>query len=360
MTCTYNDKPVKARPTIPVKRERSSTPSTSTRETTISAENLHKISSNELYETFRSSSKTRRQFGTSLLFDFYTCSLHSTSVWTRFIECFHLFCNYPQERLKGQLVKEAFRLFVTHNLLYSAFIHSQLVLENALSLPLDKKKTHSPKPTCSDSNDSMLIHIILALIFQTAYETLVNDTLSDHLSAYAHGYYRLAHQQFMEACFPYESMKPLSFTRKKNLVQASVLIAHFQCQVIDEEQAYMSICMGFSLAQQFDLGDINQDPSLTALLKVLDAWHVWLTFYLAKPYFGNELTSHELSNPSFTSSKSKEQQWALQVTYDYTVLFKYIIKKNKTSQKNTLNSIIVRLNFFFFFFFLYNNNTTYS
>jgi hypothetical protein len=330
MTCKYNDKPVK-RPTT-VKRERSN--SLPSLETLISTDNLYKISNNELYETFRSTSKNRRQYGTpTLLFEFYSYSLHTASVWTWFIECFNRFCNYPQQQsLQHQLAKEAFRLFVTHNLLYGAFIHTQLVLENALSLSLEPK--HSPKPASLESPDSMLVHIILALTFQTAYQTLVNDTASDHLCTYAHRHYRQAHQQFMEACFPYESTE-MSFNRKKSLVQASVLIAHFQCQVIDQEQAYMTIRMGLSLAQQFGLYDIKEDDSLDALLKVLDAWHIWLTFYLAKPYLSNELNS--ASAPCY----AKEQQWALQVTDAYTSLLKTILKKKRSGQSINLSTITV-------------------
>lgn len=331
-------------------------PPPQTLETTISIENLDKISSNsssELFETFRFANKARRQFGTLLpllLFDFYNSSLYDSNVWTWFIEYLDQFCNYPEVRsLKHQLVKEAFRLFVTHNLLYGAFIHTQLVLEDALSLPLLNKKnvsapnispSNSPKPSCLDNYDSMLIHIILALTFQTAYQTLITDTLSDRLSAYAHVYYRQAHQQFMEACFPYNSLKPLSFTQKKNLVQASVLIAHFQCQVIDEEQAYMTIRMGLSLAKQFDLHDSHEEDGLDALLQVLDAWYVWLTFYLGKPYSSNELANRASSNTRF-STKSKDQQWALQVTDVYTVLLKNILKKKKSHQNISFKSITV-------------------
>lgn len=197
------------------------------------------------------------------------------------------------------LSKEALHLFMTYNSLYSAFIHAQQIT-------------------------LVLYHCILSITFYSAYQSLVtSDEYSYSFYNLAHSYYKKAHKSFIEACF----LLPLPQKEEDQitLIQASILLAHFQCQAIQDQQAYMTIRMGLDLTHRFEL---HKNKKSIILLNVLNAWHVWLSLYLKKPYSQNELELPELITDELLS---KEQTWAIKVTDIYTnlILKKVLLKKQQ-------------------------------
>lgn len=272
------------------------------------------------------------------------------------------------EHESTELVKETFRVFIFHNLLYGSFIDSQL-LNNALSsvsILSFMQKCPSAQPTqdllfdeSSLSLYSIIIYCILAITFHSAHQSLpnMNENFTNSLYRYSHAFYREAHKRFIATCFPAVPADPsikqeISKRQKKKhdiiLAQASVLLAHFQCTAICEEQAFMTIKIGLDLVQQSSLTVMDDDDddgekeSLLALLKSLDAWYVWLAFYLQKPYSVHELDMSHIETESMTElhddnqtmfiQKNEGQKWALYITDAYTFFLKSILKMKKDNQ----------------------------
>ncbi|GAA5817060.1 hypothetical protein MFLAVUS_010597 [Mucor flavus] len=382
--CIYNDKPARSRSTPVVKKpvQLSPNPSSSNSSATLSPppptaqrssgvitpkmeENvptlcLNKITFvNELYETLRlhQTPKTRR-YGTSippLLLDFFNTTSQPQTIWTYFILCLdkiyeiqpisdnpYILRDAPEEE-SSELAKEAFQIFITHNLLYGLFIDTPLllfVISSVSMFPYMQQSNLSQTITTKDLPFhpsclpfySIVIYCILAITFQSAYQSLpnMNENFTNNLYAYSHLFYREAHKLFLAACFPTSPADPTPTTtnngykreeRKRHLillVQASVLLAHFQSTAISEEQAFLTVKMGIHLAQQGELTVIDDDDdekeSLFALLKSLDGWYVWLAFYLQKPYSALEFDIAPIATARYDvmfERKSKEQRWAI-------------------------------------------------
>lgn len=418
--CKYNDKPARSRapkPTSPASatqeikhRKPSSSPPTQDAPKIdpldsgtlwISNKKLHKIAfKNQLYETLKFKSLKTRRYGLSLpplLVGFFDTTSQSTRIWSRLIELLNQMDTAYIEELepiKSNIVEEAFRLFVTHNLVYGAFIHTQLlsfVLDSNAMLyyymrPTESQQqqhsppqsSFSPRPSSASASAlnhrylpyfSIIIYSILAITFLSAYLVLPNTNCSipsETLYLYSHVFYREAHRQFLETCFPTATTTPITDTEPMEmmfLVQASILLAHFQCQAISEEQAYMTIRIGLDFAQRCSLAkDLvlqdNQDQDMVdALLISLDSWYAWLSFYLGKPYSeresiggkadpeSNEVRPLNTADSSPFSKKSKEQQWALHVTDVYTLFLKDILLKSK-HQNTSFSAIKVIYNVF--------------
>jgi hypothetical protein len=337
--------------------------------------------------------------------DFFNTTSQPQTIWTYFIVCFNRFCDSQPipdnayfmrdapELESNELVKETCRVFVTHNLLYGSFIDTNLllfVLESVsmfsymqtTSTPTSATFASAPYATKTVDESSLpcysiLTYSILAITFQSAYQSLpnMNEKFTNSLYIYSHVFYREAHKRFLAICFPTipaadpPPVAGASSKKKKKdqqqrillLVQASILLTHFQCTAINEEQAFMTIKIGLSLAQQ-----LNVSLSIDPLLKSLDAWYVWLAFYMKKPYsideldymlnFPNtleELVSDQQQQEEYAlnradNTSSREQRWALHVTEAHTCFLKSLLLFKKTkSQSISMNSIKV-----VFFFFL--------
>lgn len=412
--CIYNDKPARSRSTSVVKKTvRLSSNSSASSSTTLSPPPvqqqkltipcLNKITFvNELYETLRlqQSPKTQK-YGTStspLLLDFFNTTSQPQTIWTYFIVCLNKFCDSQPisnasyfmrdapEHESNELIKETFRVFIAHNLLYGSFINTQSLVYALSSVSMfsfmqQSSSAQTTKDLTFDESSlpfhTIIIYCILAITFQSAHQSLpnMNENFTNNLYMYSHAFYRAAHKRFIATCFPSIPADPSikqeeSKKQKKRhatiLVQASILLAHFQCTAISEEQAFMTIKIGLDLSQQSSLTIIDDDDddgddvdgekeSLFALLKSLDAWYVWLAFYLQKPYSIHELdmtqitsdTMNELQddNDNMFIKKSREQKWALYITDAYTFFLKGILKKKKENQSIPIDTIKVCLYF---------------
>lgn len=264
---------------------------------------------NDMYTLFRvdQSNKSNR-FGSTLLpllLDFFNLNSQPTSIWNKFMSCL------PDQ--KSNLLKEAIHLFMSHNLLYSIFIHSS-----------------------SSLLQSIVVDGILAITFFSAYQSLPSHQLNETLYLHAHQFYKKALVQFMEACFPTQPNEQIHDKHQIiQLIQSAVLLAHFQCQAIHEHQAYMTIRIAIDLIHRYNIIALLEDESpeerenLIALIKIVDAWHVWLSFYLKKTYTESELPP--IVYKELQHNKSESQNWAFQVTEAYTLFFKntLLVNNNK-------------------------------
>lgn len=359
---------------------------------------------NELYETLRQQSPKQR-YGTStspLLLDFFNTTSQPQSIWKSFIACLNKFCDSRSvssqtymrdapEHESTELVKETFRVFITHNLLYGSFIDPRLLAYalSSVSMLSFMQQCPTAQPTQHlpfvDESAlplySIIIYCILAITFQSAHQSLpnMNENFTNSLYRYSHAFYREAHKRFIATCFPSipadPTVKPSKKQKRKHamiLAQAAVLLTHFQCTAICEEQAFMTIKIGLDLVQQCSLTSIDsgsrsgedddddddddggggEKESLFALLKSLDAWYVWLAFYLQKPYSVHQLDMTHIASETLTQfkhddvmfpNKNKEQKWALHITDAYTCFLKSLLQMKKENQCIPMDSIKVCL-----------------
>lgn len=164
-----------------------------------------------------------------------------------------------------------------------------LVDQHVLYAPWLKHCTHSQPITQA---------LLAILLFQTSRQEE------------AEALYQKAHADFIKGCFPRESATP-----EHHLVELAVLMIHYQCMAKGEQQAYMTMRMALDLTQTRDLND--------ALLKTLEAWYVWLTFYLGKPYLA------ELDLGPCKTLFGEIQKWAFDVTETYIDFLKHVVSEKK-------------------------------
>ncbi|KAI8391447.1 uncharacterized protein BYT42DRAFT_610678 [Radiomyces spectabilis] len=230
-----------------------------------------------------------------LLMDYFHITTKPPSIWTKFIRLFrkwHASGSIITDTA-SELIKEVMAIFMTHNSLYSTFIDYQEVAVfldlSPLSILLPASNvnttmaTHTPSEGSVPIVDMALIYSIFALVFLAAYQTL--ETPEDLLK-YAYAYYRQAHQQFLEASFPSTTSPSLSSSSLLKLAQTSILLSHFQCSVICEEQALIMVRIGLGFVQRCDLpsdmGDHATNRRFSITNTILTSWHVWLSFYLQR------------------------------------------------------------------------------
>ncbi|CEJ03113.1 hypothetical protein RMCBS344292_17102 [Rhizopus microsporus] len=218
--------------------------------------------------------------------DHYRTKNYRTSCPLLFLDIFHIptysiditsiaFEHKLDSVLHDPWVKDAVQQFVTHHLLYGPWI---------------------------DVQSSLLVYSVLAIMLYPLDEN------------YARLFYREAHRHFIDSCFPMLEQKK----QDQHLIEAAVLLTHFQCMAISEEQAFMTIRLGLDLAQS--KGNLNG-----ALLRTLDAWYIWLTVHLRRPYFGEIDASMKLTG------LNDNQLWAFEMTEAYTDFLKRIILERRST-----------------------------
>ncbi|KAG0763826.1 hypothetical protein G6F29_006288 [Rhizopus arrhizus] len=123
--------------------------------------------------------------------------------------------------------------------------------------------------------------------------------------------YREVHLRFLELCFPHQEVEEDPF-----LVETALLLVHYQCMAKSETQAFMTLRIALDL--------VSTRTTSMPLLKTLEAWYVWLTVYLNKPY----LAELDVSSSKFAFTCEK-QKWAFDVTEAYTKFLKCIVLERK-------------------------------
>ncbi|KAI8099439.1 uncharacterized protein BX664DRAFT_321252 [Halteromyces radiatus] len=362
----------------------------------------------------------------ALLFEFYHLTSHPITIWTRFYTLFQKWYRLQKSsslkdaRVPADIAKEALRLFLRYNSLYTLFIDATdllLVLDQhsffpttGSSTPLNNTSTYSIDVTL------LLLDTILALTFLAAGQTLGSDLLLD----IAHSFYDTVHKRWLTMTFlstpstrshSYHtssssslstpiSASPLSTSLTSVLIpttsadlptsssespstsaiatlspiptptptptadslqlhdsrpldvlaQASILLIHFQCTAICEQQAYMTsrIAQGYVerlISQTENKDGISESENHITLQYTLHAWQVWFAVYL---YGHQSLISPMVASsssfpmpppfPTLVPSLSQEEQQIQQQVWTWSVLTQYIpfleslLKSNRSPQ----------------------------
>ncbi|KAG2225870.1 hypothetical protein INT45_007114 [Circinella minor] len=380
---------------------------------------LKRISfSNDLYESMRQNDTSvitkSYLLGTQLpplLFDFFNLTSQPYKIWLHFITQFRQFLkvnnnnrntNNNNNAIPDNLSKEIINLFSKFNWLYST-IFNFTVLHSAAAPALTQLFCNTPSsssnnsstsnknvtsaisgletPTSStspnnntlDSNsnhinnnnymEQTIVYAIHALVFHAAFQSLATScqNIASSLEYYADLFYREAHRRFWDAALLVDKNRSLDTNALLQLTRLSVLLVHYQCSVICEEQAYMTLRVGIGYALRCGLSDIiktnstndhviqtNEKKRLKALHHILDAWKTWFSFYLHRnewydddnqihqPYSPNNSNNSSLSTATLPKmndlaagdSKGSKQRWALQVADTYTEFLKRLSKNN--------------------------------
>ncbi|CAO3636313.1 unnamed protein product [Cunninghamella blakesleeana] len=248
-----------------------------------------------------------------LLFDFYHLTYHPNKIWSEFQ---HSFQGWYQQSssfkpipLPIEFIKHTLFLFSTYNSLYSLFIdisELDLVLKKESYLPIfssspsiihqenktkKRKKSHRQQQEDEVEEDNnnfillllILLEMILSLTFLAAYQ--VHEL--NHYKTIANYFYEIAYHRYIQFTF---LKSQSSFYQNNNpqqlvlLVQASILMIHYQCNCVCEQKAYMTLKLAQGWMDRLILlvsssrNDIKETVSI--LKYILYAWQIWFSIYL--------------------------------------------------------------------------------
>ncbi|CAO3589431.1 unnamed protein product [Absidia cylindrospora] len=295
-----------------------------------------------------------------LLFGFFSLTYQPYSVWTTFIHLFRQYNNSilryqqlqtapPSSTLSAELSQEIMSLFGSHNYLYSAFMDMTQVISflNSSSHNVFDHQSHASLTTVGSEIHWVIINSIFALVFQAASQSLSHHCpdLSPLLQKQSSLFYQRAHHLFITItypCFGHTLYSP----EIMDLTRASILLTHYQCVTISEEQAYMTLQMGLGYAHRLGLYDptstysasgnnIKQMDCLKVLQKVLFGWQLWFSIYLNRSQPSAMLIPQDTSS-SLLQNKSEvrmenylgkkgNQRWTVDVLDVYIQFFLKIV-----------------------------------
>ncbi|KAI8331713.1 hypothetical protein BC941DRAFT_154006 [Chlamydoabsidia padenii] len=325
----------------------------------------HMSFKSDYYNVIRNTSATSC-LGTSqlppLLFGFFSLSCQPYATWTTFIQLFRQHNNNHSNQqsmgtvptLSTELSHEIMSLFGSHNYLYSAFMDMTQVMSFLTRSPNDLQQQQSS----TTLSQSVIVNSIIALVFQAANQSLSHccPEWSPLLQKQASLFYQHAHQLFITMTYP-SSGKPLvalDSTNLLDLTRASILLTHYQCVAISEEQAYMTLQMGLGYAHRLGLyditpcGNVKQMDCFKVLQKVLSGWQLWFSIYLNRCQPSSLLIHQDDTNTASCKSQVKmenylgkkgNQRWAVDVLDVYIQFFTKIIN---ASEKEPLTQLDIQ------------------
>ncbi|KAI8069394.1 hypothetical protein BC940DRAFT_297621 [Gongronella butleri] len=289
---------------------------------------------NDLYASLSSARIPSSSRLPPLLFDYFHVTTQPITVWTRL---HHLMSQWHRTRKSStgavevpvDIAQVALRLFLEHNSLYSLFVDgAQLTRQMATRTcfpsihTMDGEYELNRRSAAGDSDHRLLLHFpvwaprnvkkrsntihaqheylrdvqrfmadelivdaILALTFLGAGQTLSPNTM---MMDVAHAFYTSVHRRWMQMAIhaspPVQDSQTLWV-----MLQAGILLIHYQCAHISEEQAYMTCRLAHGCLERCRSAARNgtenhendeNHPKLISLAYILHAWHVWLSVYL--------------------------------------------------------------------------------
>lgn len=330
-------------------------------------------------------------FGTSqlppLLFDFFSLSCQPYGTWTTFIQLFRqqqqridtatASSPSPSPTLSTELSLEIMSLFGSHNYLYSAFMDMTQVmafLNTTTAVTrgnkgLQEQSSNSPNGTDSQS---VIVNSIFALVFEAANQSLSHcyPEWSPLFQKHASLFYQQAHQQFIAMTYPSFGKFSVAMDTRNllDLIRASILLTHYQCVAVSEEQAYMTLQMGLGYAHRLGLygitsstptgstesTNVKQMDCSKVLQKVLFGWQLWFSMYLHRSQPSSLLIHQDGSSPAALPCKSEvrmenylgkkgNQRWAVDVLDVYIQFFMKITNATENNPLTQLDVLVSKL-----------------
>ncbi|ORZ11106.1 hypothetical protein BCR42DRAFT_494149 [Absidia repens] len=306
-----------------------------------------------------------------LLFGFFSLTYQPYGVWTTFIHLLRQYNNSslryqqhqtapPSPTLSAELSQEIMSLFGSHNYLYSAFMDMTQVISflNSSSHNAFDLQNHDSSTTVGSEIHWVIINSIFALVFQAASQSLSHHCpdLCPLLQKQSSLFYQRAHHLFITITYPCFG-HTLDSPEITDLTRASILLTHYQCVTISEEQAYMTLQMGLGYAHRLGLYDpnstysasgnnIKQMDCLKVLQKVLFGWQLWFSIYLNRSQPSSMLIPQD---PSALLQKKSEvrtenylgkkgnQRWTVDVLGVYIQFFMKILNATDDNSMTLLD-----------------------
>ncbi|ORZ03402.1 hypothetical protein BCR43DRAFT_48161 [Syncephalastrum racemosum] len=326
---------------------------------------LRRISfTNALYDSMRQTNDGSRGylFQTHLpplMFDFFNLTSQPHSIWSRFTSLFRQYSRRPTRKTAVDLGSEILKLFDDHNWLYASFIDIQPLIDAWCAAPIFQinptpMNVAAAAATSSPSTQHILLNAIFALVCHAAFQSLsaTHTDIARDLEQYSASFYHEAHHRFLQSAFT--SQQKIS-DHAADLARATILLAHYQCAALCENQAYVTLKMasGF-ISFVKEAASASEKERLRALSSVLNAWNIWIVFYLhlSEPMLttSEDPSSTETMMPSPTSSvlasdRAESQQWAASVVDAYT---RFLTRLNACRGTQTLSHIQITYSGFLF------------
>lgn len=315
---------------------------------------LKRISfTNAMYEPIRqqrcTNATTRSYlFATSLpplMLDFFNLTSLPCQIWTSFTRRFREWMRLNTIETSDAVTHEALELFSKHNLLYGSLFDSGQLNHSLTSGFLMQVQAIQD----DDSPTTMVLCAILALVFYAAFQSLTTSCqdIAQRLEDCANLCFQEAQQRFLRDTFMAPS-RELDQDWLLQLTRVSVLLTHYACTAIDEETAYMTLRLGIGYAARCSLISSNDnmtngaelDPieytRVRRLLRVLDAWQTWLSFYLHRDDWIIESLPGMRNNGTPSEDKADchpgSQSWAIHAIQAYTDFLKRVSSTDMTLQ----------------------------
>ena len=298
-----------------------------------------------------------------LMYDFFHFTSQPHSIWSTFIRRFKFYHRIAfaqssssetrQETTTAirDLLNEALTIFERHHLLYNSLFDFENLRNNTLCPQFLSHMSNLP-----DTKDATTLFAILALVFRAAFQSLAIILPKDMATTLEHcatAFANEAQHRFLRITF-FETVTSKDTETLFGLVAVAILLTHYLCTALCQENAYMILHLGIGYALRCSLGatvkafDNNghknkRRNSTKGMIQdrwrkmyiVLNAWQIWMSFYLHRDMsvtdsdpkdgdHGTSSNSNSLADIARDCSLSSDKDWALLAVVDYVDLLQRI------------------------------------
>ncbi|KAH8548607.1 hypothetical protein BGW37DRAFT_169482 [Umbelopsis sp. PMI_123] len=308
-----------------------------------------------------------------LMFDFYNLSSQPHTIWMAFVAFMRQWSQKQQQHhgpnnnknehiskipMPDNLGCEMLKLHTCHNYLYSAFIDTSNAANKQAASNWKSKLSEKPflktQSAASGCDETMLVYAIFANVFLSASQSLSISApdIAELSRQYSEVYYHQAHRIFTTNVFPASHpahpAEPI-MEQLAILAKTSVLLTHYQCATISEEQAFLTFKIGLTFGERLGLHKLftsitgqnhfteqynaevddarrlwittdkvntEECERLCNLWKVIRGWDVWFAVYLDRPPMVDD-TVKDMPNVLPPAKRIEPRDWAMQVVDVY-------------------------------------------
>lgn len=267
---------------------------------------------------------------------------------------------------------EILKLHTCHNYLYSAFIDTSSATNKQTASNWKSKLSEKPflktQSAASGCDETMLVYAIFANVFLCASQSLsisapdIAELSRQYSEVYYHQAYRMFTNNAFPASHPAHPAEPI-MEQLSILAKTSVLLTHYQCATLSEEQAFLTFKIGLTFAERLGLHKLSthitsqqhftqfynaevddarrlwitadkvnaeEYDRLCNLWKVIRGWDVWFAVYLDRPPMVDDMPT-DIPKLLPPSKRIEPRDWAMQVVDVYIDSMKTMFRSPSSS-----------------------------
>ncbi|KAG2181491.1 hypothetical protein INT44_008304 [Umbelopsis vinacea] len=335
-----------------------------------------------------------------LMFDFYNLSSQPHTIWMAFVTFMRQWSQKQQQQHHGpsntknehisklpvpdNLGCEMLKLHTCHNYLYSAFIDTSNATNKQTASNWKSKLSEKPflktQSAASGCDETMLVYAIFANVFLCASQSLsisapdIAELSRQCSEVYYHQAYRIFTTNVFPASHPAHPAEPI-MEQLSILAKTSVLLTHYQCATLSEEQAFLTFKIGLTFAERLGLHKLSthiisqqqftqfynaevddarrlwitadkvnteEYERLCNLWKVISGWDVWFAIYLDRPPMVDDMP-RDIPKILPPSKRIEPRDWAMQVVNVYIDSMRTILRSPSSGSCAQLKSKLDKL-----------------